>query len=133
MNATIIQMMSRDELRELRARPSSVPCGGCSACCRRDAIALEPSDDLSRFAWHMEAGRPTLDRKPGGECVYLTAKGCGVHANAPSICKRFDCRVLYAMTPKSVRRQRVAMNPTMRDVYRAGKRRLSTLTLPERS
>lgn len=118
--------MTPEQIASLKARSASVPCGACHACCERDRVILR-DDEAARFAWHYEGSAKVLDRKGNGQCVYLTARGCSVHDDAPDICRRFDCRVLFLITPKSVRRQRVEQNPTMRAVYEAGKRRLDTL------
>ena len=120
--------MTRDELLSMKAQPSSVPCGTCRACCKQDVIHLG-DDEAHKFAWHVEAGGKVLDRKPDGECVYLTAAGCGVHDDAPDICRRFDCRILFLLTPKTQRRIRIVQNPSMANVYKAGKSRLHTLTI----
>jgi hypothetical protein len=119
--------LTASQLQSMRALPASVPCGSCRACCRNDAIQLGPKDDLDAFRWHIERGLPTLDRKPSGECIYLTERGCSVHAAPPDICRRFDCRVLFLTTPKAERRIRVQVNPSMVDVYAAGKKRAHTL------
>lgn len=112
-------------LQALKSHPASVPCGSCRACCKQDVIALAPTDTHEK--WHLESGRRVLDRKANGECVYLTDQGCSTHDNQPDICKRFDCRVLFLTTPKTQRRIRIQQNPTMREVYAAGKKRASTL------
>lgn len=119
--------MTQSELLALRSRTASVPCEGCRACCKSDRIVLSEKDDAARFAWHFEQGVRVLDRKPNDECIYLTADGCGRHGDAPDICKRFDCRVLFLVTPKPMRRIRIEQNPTMKFVYEAGKIRASTL------
>lgn len=118
--------MTRVELIARKALPANVPCGSCRACCKQDRIVLV-DDEADRFAWHYEGTDRVLDRKPNGECIHLTEHGCGVHAAPPDICRRFDCRVLFAITPKAVRRLRVQQNPSMKAVYEAGKTRLSTL------
>lgn len=119
--------MSPIELQERKRLPADVPCGSCRACCKQDMVHLGPNDDHEAFAWHLEAGKPTLNRKPNGECIYLTSGGCSVHESPPDICRRFDCRVLFLSTPKAQRRIRIAQNPTMASVYEAGKKRLETL------
>lgn len=121
--------MTYAELIARKERPADVPCGSCSACCRRDVIELRPErgDDLARYRHHFEAGRPVLDRKASGECVYLGTSGCTIHEAAPDICRRFDCRVLFLTTPKMRRRIRVQQNASMADVYYAGKLRAATL------
>lgn len=106
---------------------SSVPCNGCTACCKRDLIRLRPEmgDDLSQYAHHMHDGYGlVLDHKPNGECIYLTARGCGIHGRAPFNCRAFDCRTLFRSTPKEQRRIRITENPTMRQVYDAARSRL---------
>lgn len=117
-----------EQLRQRMSQHADVPCGSCSACCKKDTIKLGPKDDLSLYKWHLENGVPVLDRKANGECIYHK-NGCSIHASRPDVCKRFDCRVLFLITPKDKRRIRVQQNPTMRNVYDAGKRRLSTLEL----
>lgn len=118
--------MTRDELIERKKQAANVPCGTCRACCTHDKIVLT-EQECERFAWHFEGPQRVLDRKPDGSCVYLAGKGCSVHDEAPDICQRFDCRVLFLLTPKVMRRQRIAQSPHMRAVYDAGKRRLNTL------
>lgn len=118
--------MTRDDLIAMKERPADVPCGSCRACCTHDVIRLR-DDELERFAWHREGPYYVLDRKADGSCIYLTERGCSVHDDAPDICRRFDCRVLFLTTPKARRRERVAQSPHMRAVYEAGKRRADTL------
>lgn len=118
--------MTPAELIERKALPADVPCGTCRACCKRDRVILR-DDEADRFAWHDEGGQKVLDRNPDGSCIYLRESGCAVHDAPPDICRRFDCRILFLTTPKEVRRRRVQENPTLREVYEAGKRRLSTL------
>ena len=120
-------MISREEMQARKALPADVPCGSCRACCKQDRITLSDAE-AAKFAWHQEGPDKVLDRKPGStECLYLTAKGCGVHADAPMLCRQFDCRILFLTTPKDKRRIRIIQNPTMREVYDAGKRRADTL------
>lgn len=119
--------MTRDQLLERKAQHSRVPCGDCRACCKQDRILLGKGDDLLRLKWHLEDGVPVVDRKDDGQCIYLGKSGCSIHKNAPNICKRFDCRVLFLTTPKAQRRIRIEQNPTMRAVYEAGKTRAATL------
>lgn len=120
-------MLTQAELEARRQQVSDVPCGTCHACCRSDTIQLGPKDDLFVYRWHIEGGRAVLDRKPTGECVYLTENGCSIHGRAPDICRRFDCRVLVLLTPPMRRVVRITQNPTMADVYAAGQERIGTL------
>lgn len=106
-----------------------INCNGCTACCKRDTIRLRPSDDPEKYHWHTEGSDKVLDRKANHECVYLTPKGCGIHGNAPEVCRQFDCRELFNSTPKVQRRIHIASNSTMHDVYEAGKKRVHQLRI----
>lgn len=120
--------MTREDLIARKQQPADVPCRNCTACCERDIIALDPQrDDVASYRHHIEAGRPVLDRKPNGQCTYLAPGGCSIHDRRPDICRRFDCRVLYLLTPRDRRRVRIAQNPSMRAVYAAGRARASSL------
>lgn len=94
-------------------------------------MILGPQDNPDAFRWHFEVLRgqkvAALDRKANGECVYLTPAGCGIHGNAPDICGRMDCRVLYLLTPADLRQRRTVENPNMAIVYEAGRERLKSL------
>ena len=108
---------------------SELQCRGCTACCKRDVITLQSEDDASQYLTQQVAGRTVLQHKPGkpGECVYLKPTGCGIHGRAPKLCRDFDCRRLFAQTPKERRVIRIQQNPTMSAVYDAGRSRLKTL------
>lgn len=121
---------SRAQLEAARQRDATVPCGACRACCKHDRVFLGPRDDPRAYRWHLEDGYPVLDRQPGGECVYLTPQGCGIHERAPEICRRMDCRVLVLLTPPDVQARRSQENPQMAAVYAAGRERLPTLPPP---
>jgi hypothetical protein len=119
-------ILTQAELIQHKKLQSDVPCGTCTACCKSDTIILR-DDEYEKYPWHWENNQRILDRKPDGTCVNLTPSGCGVHGLAPDICKRMDCRVLFLVTPKTQRRIRIEQNPSMRDVYDAGKKRQDTL------
>ena len=104
----------------------AIKCGGCTACCKHDRVLLSPQDDPGTYHWHLEAGTPVLDRKDDGSCVYLGPTGCGIHGQAPTICRRFDCRVLVQITPLAQRARRVRQNQQMAHIYAAGAERLRT-------
>jgi Fe-S-cluster containining protein len=82
---------------------ANVPCNGCTACCQTDLIFIHPEmgDDPNLYdvapAFNPltnESGM-ALKHKPGGGCVYVTDKGCGIHGHQPAVCREFDCRKLY--------------------------------------
>lgn len=114
----------------IKKREADVPCGSCTACCKRDLVWLEPGDDAALYQTQQIDGRIALAHKADGSCTYLGATGCSIHSTRPAICRRFDCRVLFMSTPKAQRRIRIEQNPTMRDVYEAGKVRAGTLEVP---
>lgn len=106
---------------------ASVPCNGCTACCKHDRVFLGPKDNPKAYRWHVEDGYAVLDRTADGSCVYLTPTGCGIHDTAPAICKRMDCRKLLQDTPSELREVRVRQNPQMIHIYIAGAERLASL------
>lgn len=81
----------------------SVPCNGCTLCCRGDAISLHPElgDDPTQYQTEPHVvpalaadGVLMLAHKPDLSCIYLTETGCSIHGNAPALCREFDCRKL---------------------------------------
>ncbi|MFZ1910214.1 MAG: YkgJ family cysteine cluster protein [Burkholderiales bacterium] len=81
-----------------RATPFSYACGRCSRCCRNKGIMLNPYEVLrlarnrglttTQFiARHTDRAGTRLAQKPDGSCVFLTAAGCGVHADRPLVCR----------------------------------------------
>ena len=125
----VLKVFTTAELQALKKQPARVPCGNCSACCRHDRVMLGPEDDPMAYRWHAEGGYAVLDRKANGECTYLNDGTCSIHERAPSICRRFDCRVLVLITPPETMRQRAQENPQMAEVYSAGRARAETLQL----
>lgn len=120
--------MDRAQLEAMKRDPASVPCNGCTACCRNDRVKLTHAEVQSgAFAWHQEGPDRVLDRTENGACVYLSGGGCGIHGAAPDICRRMDCRVLFLLTDKQTRRQRAKENPQMKLIYAAARSRLKTL------
>ena len=120
--------LTRPEMLDaMSAALPPIKCSGCTACCKQDRIILTREDDPKAYRWHLEDGVPMLDRTPDGACVYLTKAGCGIHGKAPSICRRFDCRVLFQATPLKQRAVRVRQNQQMIHIYAAGHQRLKAM------
>jgi len=90
---------------------AEVPCGTCRLCCTAFFVFLD-DDEYANYKWGncikdgQNMGR-VLQRKPNGECIYLTEKGCGIHGQAPRRCREFDCRHLYRHSDRGWRRQAV--------------------------
>jgi len=77
---------------------TSVPCNGCTVCCRVGHVPLAPGEEL-RFRSMLAPGglrklygRWILAHKPSGECIYLGDAGCTIHNAKPLACDRYDCR-----------------------------------------
>ena len=76
---------------------SDVPCNGCTACCRGDAVRILPHEDATQ--WKTEphpyiSGARMLAHQLNGDCVYLGDGGCAIHHAKPQQCREMDCRVI---------------------------------------
>ncbi len=74
-------------------------CGACRACCQWNGDgplnAQVTEEESKRLLTIKVNGKHSLRTVVGGDCIYLTDKGCGIHARRPQACKAFDCRELY--------------------------------------
>ena len=120
---------------------STVPCNGCTLCCQgHQVIILHPEygDDPALHQTveitHPLTGEPALmvAQKANGDCINLTEKGCRVYENRPAMCKEYDCRKQYMSLTKAMRREMVERGIASQSTFDAGKRRLDSLTGPER-
>ncbi len=86
---------------EPRAEPFAFACSRCGHCCRHKRIQINPYE-VARLARHLglatsefrarhtEDGEGTaLRQKPGGDCEFLGAEGCTVHADRPLVCRLY--------------------------------------------
>lgn len=117
---------------------ATVPCNGCTACCKRENVFLLPEhgDDIASYDAE-EAISPfngkmamRLKHKPNGDCVYLGDNGCAIYGRAPAMCKVFDCRRAYKdfmQLPRNERRTLIAKKALDPAVLDAGKQRMETL------
>jgi uncharacterized protein len=114
---------------------ASVPCNGCTACCRHDLIVLHPEcgDDVASYDTY-QMPHPflpkvvyALKRRANGDCVYLGPQGCTIYERAPTICREFDCRKQYLMHSRAQRRELVAKGLYDKAVLEAGRQRVHTL------
>lgn len=120
---------------------TSVPCNGCTACCKNDLIVLHPEigDDPSTYIT-MAAVNPltgqtclALQQKPEGGCIYLGETGCTIHDRAPAICREFDCRRSFLkLGDRTMRRRLLKAGIIDKEVLEAGRKRLDTLPEWER-
>jgi Fe-S-cluster containining protein len=98
---------------------NSVPCDGCTECCKTDQVILRPEagDDLSAYdveyiasALYPDRLVPTLKRDPRtGYCIYLDSTGCTIHGNAPWTCRRFHCARMFKALGRLSRADRDAL------------------------
>jgi uncharacterized protein len=112
--------------------PANVPCNGCTACCRHEAILLLPEhgDRIEDYDYEMVGSIAVVRLKPNGDCVYLGEHGCTIHDRAPVICRAFDCRRFYLSRTRNERRMLASRKGTgiaSREVLDAGRARLNTL------
>ncbi|EAB4417365.1 hypothetical protein D7B12_18205 [Salmonella enterica] len=119
-----------------------VPCNGCTACCKGDAISIHPElgdvaadyETVPHFIPELAAkGIVMLAHTPKKECVYLSPAGCKIHGKAPALCREFDCRKFvkhlgYTRSRKLARQGAIDMA-----VIRAGQSRMASLNPEEKS
>lgn len=77
----------------------TVPCNGCTICCRNDLVRLLPNDDPTQYKTQPHPffkGQLALAHKPNKECIYLTETGCTIHDSKPQMCREMDCRRIAA-------------------------------------
>lgn len=116
---------------------TTVPCNGCTACCRDGFIRLRPElgEDPARYLTRevTENGKRlhVLERNDDGTCIYLNSKGCQIHGNAPSVCRTFDCRELFSRFNRNERRQQIKQRgASVQAIFDAGRIRTDTLIRP---
>jgi hypothetical protein len=127
--------------------PASVPCGGCTLCCRSgELIVVTKGDAPPPEGWRFMVGGDAtaaaaaaaaaalgvdgvvgaLAQREDGACVYMTEDGCAIHPWAPMVCKAFTCAGLYEQTPRAQRRAFASGSAYHKALYAQG-RRMHTL------
>lgn len=117
---------------------ATVPCNGCTLCCRADAILLLPQegDVVESYDCEMRdlpgiGVGPVLKKKAGvNECVYLVDGRCSIWARAPVICRVFDCWRWYLSKTRPARRRMVKSGLADQAVFDAGRERVASLDVP---
>lgn len=92
-------------MKNLTSDQNSIPCDGCTVCCKTDQVILRPEagDDPAFYdheyiesALYPGQRVPALKRNPSnGHCVYLRESGCAIHGRAPWTCRRFHCARMF--------------------------------------
>jgi Fe-S-cluster containining protein len=85
---------------------ATVPCNGCTACCRaRQFVPIEPDEtdtlahvppDLLFPAPRRPAGHMVLPYDERGHCALLVDDRCSIYEHRPRACRTYDCRVFAA-------------------------------------
>lgn len=80
-----------------------LPCNGCTACCQRDLVVLDPRyDDARKYEIELNNNfsQPVvcLKHKADGDCWYLDRDaGCTIWQRRPQHCRTLDCRVFLKL------------------------------------
>jgi len=114
---------------------NTVPCDGCTACCRHERVILSPEHGDDPLEYHTVPTRLRPDgrvermlaHKLNGDCVYLGDAGCTIHGRAPWACRTFDCRRWFLGFPEAMQ-DLLQVDDLDGEVVRAARERLHTLT-----
>lgn len=109
---------------------ADVACGSCTKCCTGNAVYMFPEfGDHPEFYDTVAAFNPItgrmgamLDHRADGSCGYLTAKGCGIWAVRPAVCRGFDCADAYAKL-KRPEKHRMKREGRWTPMWQEGERR----------
>ena len=104
---------------------STLQCGRCTACCKRELVPLMEGDDMSLDAVLFQ-GMHVLRHKENGDCIYLGKRGCKIYDRRPQICKAFDCRKFVLGSMRGIGSMLAVQKDP--EVVRAGMERMNTLT-----
>lgn len=119
-----------------KVEEAKVDCGGCTACCRREAVLLVKGDDRDLYPEAQEipfnplTGGPghMIPQKADGSCIYHGDQGCMVYDHRPVMCRAFSCvgfvESVLQQTTRAERRADLASGALPQDVWKAGKKRL---------
>jgi Fe-S-cluster containining protein len=85
---------------------TTVPCGGCTACCTSSQfvhIGPDETDTLAHIpqellfpAPRLPAGHVVLGYDERGHCPMLIDNQCSIYEHRPKTCRTYDCRVFAA-------------------------------------
>lgn len=121
-------MPAKDDFNNFYKETSTVPCDGCTVCCRGEDVVIRPQDgdDLQKYKTHLKLRNgdlvSVLDHKENSdECVYLIDNKCSIYDDRPIVCRTYDCRFDFLSHTKAMHRE--GFNPN----WEEGKKRLHTL------
>ncbi|EGC0267534.1 YkgJ family cysteine cluster protein [Salmonella enterica] len=116
---------------------TTLPCNGCTACCKGDAISIHPElgdvaedyQTVPHFMPQLAAkGVRMLAHDAERNCVYLGEGGCTIHGRAPALCREFDCRKMAKRLGHTRARKLAKKGMVDMTVIRMGMLRMHTLT-----
>lgn len=91
----------------------------------------DQGDDISLYKTEVVGGKIMMAAREDGrrECRYLGPGGCTIYAIRPFLCRLFDCRPYFLMKMqgknRQQRREMVAKEPHLREIFTAAQQRLS--------
>lgn len=114
----------------------SVPCNGCTLCCRNQLVVLFPEmgDDLT--AYETQTPAPSivaLKHKANGDCVYLGDGGCTIYERRPAMCREYDCADQWRRMSRNERRLGVRNGHLSAAILRRGREIAEGMTGPMKS
>jgi len=87
-------------------RDSTVPCGGCTACCTSSQFVHIGPDEVDTLAHidprllfpapRLPKGNVVLGYDEVGRCPMLIDNVCSIYEHRPRTCRTYDCRVFPA-------------------------------------
>lgn len=80
----------------------SVPCDGCTLCCKNDAVRIYPDEDATKWKTELHPLIPKalmLAHKENRDCYYLGENGCTIQDDKPYMCRTGDCRIVAVRIP----------------------------------
>lgn len=118
-----------------------VPCGSCSACCKKEAVILHPEcGDVIGLYETAPIKNPItgesavrLKHKENGDCFYLTDSGCSIWQRRPHVCRTFDCRMAFLRFSRPTRKRMLKAGVLDQETIDAGRDRQNTLTDAQRA
>lgn len=105
----------------------TVPCNGCTICCKEDNIQLMPGEDHTQYdvdAHPKFPGAWFLNHKPNGDCIYLSETGCTIYERRPQLCREMDCRAIARVVPYTKVRKMVKRHILRESIWWKGKQLL---------
>jgi Fe-S-cluster containining protein len=118
-----------------------VECGTCSACCRRELVALVDGEDERLYPGAVKCGE-ALTRalremipsatgwalphdKATGACGYLVEGKCSIYDKRPKVCRSFTCvgwvrNVRRSLTTRAEQRRAMRNGEIDKEMWKAG-------------